>query len=62
MIYLFNTLFIGLAKGLLLLVAPWDGPHFLPFALVLMSAGLFGPMGLKIYAFRRIKFLERMTG
>jgi fucose 4-O-acetylase-like acetyltransferase len=62
MIYLFNTLFIGLAKGLLLLVWPWDGARFLPFACVLMSAGLFGPMALKYYAFRRIEILERMTG
>jgi fucose 4-O-acetylase-like acetyltransferase len=61
MIYLFNTLFIGLAKGLLLLAWPWDGANFLPFACVLMCAGLMGPIGLKRYAFRRIKFLDRMT-
>ncbi len=61
MIYLFNTLFIGLAKGLLLLVTPWDGTRFLPFACVLMCAGLLGPMGLKRYVFRRVKFLDRMT-
>ena len=61
MIYLFNTLFIGLAKGGLLLAWSWDGPHFLPFACVLMCAGLMGPVALKRYAFRRVKFLDRMT-
>ncbi len=62
MIYLFNTLFIGLAKGVLLLVWSWDGANFLPFACVLMGAGLMGPIALKRYAFRRIKYLDRMTG
>lgn len=62
MIYLFNTLFIGLVKGGLLLVWSWDGAHFLPFACVLMCAGLMGPVALKRYAFRRVKFLDRMTG
>jgi peptidoglycan/LPS O-acetylase OafA/YrhL len=61
MIYLFNTLFIGLAKALLLGFTSWDGPHFYGFAAVLMAAGLGGPMALKRYAFRRIKWLDRLT-
>ncbi len=61
MIYLFNTLFIGLAKGILLLAWSWDGAHFVVFACVLMGAGLMGPMALKRYAFRRVRYLDRMT-
>jgi fucose 4-O-acetylase-like acetyltransferase len=61
MIYLFNTLFIGLAKGMLLRVTSWDGAHFLPFAIALACAGTFGPVALKQVAFRRAKILDRLT-
>lgn len=61
MIYLFNTLCIGLAKGILLLAWPWDGANFYGFALALMGAGLLGPMGLKRYAFRHVKAFDRLT-
>ncbi|MDD2705372.1 MAG: acyltransferase family protein [Acidocella sp.] len=61
MIYLFNTLFIGFTKGLLLHVCSWDGANFLPFACVLMTAGILGPMGLKRYALRRVPALDRFT-
>jgi fucose 4-O-acetylase-like acetyltransferase len=61
MIYLFNTIFIGLAKGLLLLVTGWNGARFLPFAATLMSAGLIGPILLKQRVLRAIPVLDRMT-
>lgn len=61
MIYLFNTLFIGLAKGVLLKFVGWDGAHFLPFALALMLAGTGGPIALKRYGLRRIQVLDRLT-
>jgi peptidoglycan/LPS O-acetylase OafA/YrhL len=61
MIYLFNTLCIGLAKGLLLLLCSWDGTHFLPFAAALMVAGTLGPVALKAWAFRRLALLNRLT-
>ena len=61
MIYLFNTLCIGLAKGLLLLLCSWDGAHFLPFAMALMAAGTLGPIALKNWAFRRLPLLDRLT-
>jgi fucose 4-O-acetylase-like acetyltransferase len=61
MIYLFNTLCIGLAKGLLLLVCSWNGAHFLPFAAALMAAGTLGPIALKAWAFRRLPMLNRLT-
>jgi fucose 4-O-acetylase-like acetyltransferase len=61
MIYLFNTLFIGLSKGLLLRVTDWNGGHFLFFAAFLMLSGTFGPILLKQYIFRRVEILERYT-
>ena len=61
MIYLFNTLFIGLSKGLLLRLTDWNGGHFLFFAVFLMMSGTFGPIFLKQTLFRRVKLLERYT-
>lgn len=61
MIYLFNSLCIGLTKGLLLLSCSWDGAHFLPFAAALLAAGTFGPIALKAWAFRRFPFWDRLT-
>jgi hypothetical protein len=61
MIYLFNTLFIGLAKGILLRLTSWDGAHFLPFAVALAGAGILGPVVLKQVAFRRAGILDRLT-
>ncbi len=61
MIYLFNTIFIGLAKGFLLRLADWNGSHFLPFAVALTLSGVFGPIAMKRYALARIKPLDRLT-
>jgi fucose 4-O-acetylase-like acetyltransferase len=61
MIYLFNTMFIGLAKGILLLGTDWNGAHFIPFAACLMAAGILGPVALKDLAFTRSKRLDRLT-
>jgi hypothetical protein len=61
MIYLFNTLCIGLTKGLLLLLCSWDGAHFLPFAAALMVAGTLGPIALKARLFRFFPALDRLT-
>jgi fucose 4-O-acetylase-like acetyltransferase len=43
-IYLLNTLMIGAAKAVTLSAMPWDGPRFLPVSVLLMAAGLFGPV------------------
>jgi fucose 4-O-acetylase-like acetyltransferase len=62
MIYLFNTWFIGLAKGFfLLLAASWNGDKFLPAAMTMMLAGTLGPVALKQLVFRRSKLLDRFT-
>lgn len=43
-IYLLNTVFIGLAKALLMTVIPWEARWFPLFAPVLMAAGVLGPV------------------
>ena len=42
-IYLLNTICIGLTKAALLPVLGWTSATFVPFAVTLMAAGLFGP-------------------
>ena len=60
-IYLLNTPLIGLTKGLMLKIMPWDGLNFLVYLPVLMLAGLYGPILLKKLVFRRIRSLDRLT-
>jgi len=60
-IYLFNTMFIGATKGVMLHLMSWNGLHFLIFAPVLLLVGLIGPIVLKITVLRHIKPLDRMT-
>lgn len=61
MIYLFNTMFIGLTKGVWLHFMSWDGDHFIPLAALMMGAGILGPMMLKRAIFRRVPLLDRLT-
>ena len=61
MIYLGNTICIGLTKGVMLRFTPWDGAHFLFFAPLLLAAGLFGPVALKRYGFSNLPALDRLT-
>lgn len=60
-IYLLNTVAIGVAKGVGLLFLPWDGAGFLIFFPLLLGAGLIGPMIAKILIFRRVPYLDRLT-
>jgi peptidoglycan/LPS O-acetylase OafA/YrhL len=60
-IYLLNTPFIGLAKGVMLRVMPWDGANFLLFAPLLLAAGIVLPVALKKYGLRHIRWLDRIT-
>jgi fucose 4-O-acetylase-like acetyltransferase len=60
-IYLFNTLTIGLTKGVLLKVAPWDGVNFLGFFPILLISGLIGPVLLKRLPLDRFPALGRLT-
>ena len=74
-IYLLNTIFIGLTKGIILKFVSWDGINFFFVAPILVLTGLYGPILLKKYIFSgeygpllarryvlpKIKFLDRMT-
>ncbi len=60
-IYLLNTIAIGVAKGVMLRVMPWDGANFLLFFPVLMAAGVLGPIIVKLTLFRLHRGLDRMT-
>ena len=60
-IYLLNTVFIGVTKAVLLKFVSWDGAHFLPFATVLLLAGVCGPLLTKRYVLRYVPALDRAT-
>lgn len=60
-IYLFNTIFIGVTKGVMFHIMSWDGPNFLIFAPILFLAGILGPVLLKKLVFKRRKFLDTIT-
>lgn len=60
-IYLLNTPFIGLAKGILQKFLPWDGSYFLVFLPVMFVAGILGPMLVKRLLFRRVRWLDQIT-
>ncbi len=51
-IYLMNTIAIGVTKGLMLKVFPWDGPNFLVYLPVLTLAGIAVPMLARALAVR----------
>jgi fucose 4-O-acetylase-like acetyltransferase len=60
-IYLFNTLTLGLTKGVLLKIAPWDGVNFLGFFPILLMSGVIGPVLLKKVLLDRFPVLGRLT-
>jgi hypothetical protein len=60
-IYLLNTIFIGLAKALLMRQLPWEAAWFPLFAAVLLVAGIAGPVVAKMLLFRPVPALDRLT-
>lgn len=60
-IYLLNTIALGVAKGVLLLVMPWDGTNFLIFLPAMLAAGIIGPILVKALIFRQIPYLDKIT-
>lgn len=60
-IYLLNTIFMGLARSILQKFVPYEGLYFLFYIVVLMVVGLLGPILAKKYLFRRVKFLDQIT-
>lgn len=61
-IYLFNTIFIGLAKAVLLkLGVAWTPTGATLAVPLLMAAGVLGPILLKMLVLRRVPVLDRLT-
>jgi hypothetical protein len=60
-IYLFNSIFIGSAKALMLFVMPWGGIYFAAMSPILLAVGILGPLFLKRRVFARIPVLDRIT-
>lgn len=60
-IYLLNTIFIGLAKGVFVKVLPFQGGSFLLALVVLFAAGLGGPILLKRYVLRHWPAADRLA-
>jgi fucose 4-O-acetylase-like acetyltransferase len=62
-IYLLNTIFIGLAKAILLrFFHSWDGAAFLAFLPILLFAGTLCPVVLKLRFLRKYPVLDQLTG
>lgn len=60
-IYLLNTLFIGLVKGIGLKVMPWDGLNFLIYFPLLTAAGILLPIAFKKWVLVKWPPLDRIT-
>jgi fucose 4-O-acetylase-like acetyltransferase len=60
-IYLLNTPFIGVIKGVLLKWIPFDGVYFLLYATLFMIGGTVGPILIKRFILRPVPILDRIT-
>ena len=60
-IYLMNTIMIGLTKGLMLKLLPWDYSNFLIYFVALTSAGLIGPIIFYRTVLQHVPYLNRVT-
>ena len=60
-IYLMNTAFIGLSKGVMLRFASWDGANFFWFAPILLLAGVVGPILVKRWIIARSRVLNTIV-
>jgi fucose 4-O-acetylase-like acetyltransferase len=60
-IYLLNTITIGLTKGVILKFFSWDGYRFFIFAPILVLVGLYGPIVIKKFILSRNNYLDKIT-
>ncbi len=60
-IYLLNTLFIGVTKGVMFHALSWNGLNFFLFLPVLLGAGLIGPILVKKWLLKHVPVLDRIT-
>ena len=60
-IYLFNTIFIGLTKGVMFKFISWDGPNLLLFIPVLLFTGIIFSIWLQKYVLARSEYLNKIS-
>jgi fucose 4-O-acetylase-like acetyltransferase len=60
-IYLFNTIFIGLTKGIMFKFISWDGQNFFVFLPILLFAGIFFSIWLQKYILAKSSYLNKIT-
>lgn len=60
-IYLMNTMVIGLEKGVLEKLHLWSGPLFVFYGPLLLVSGVFVPILVKVCVFPKIPSLDRIT-
>lgn len=60
-IYLLNTIIIGLTKGIIFKFTTWDGLNFFLAAPILLFNGIVVPIVIKKYVFSRNNFLNAIT-
>ncbi len=60
-IYLLNTICIGLAKGMLFKFITWDGYNFIIYFFVLLGSGVGLPILIKKYVFRYSYYMTKIT-
>ncbi|MDA9857653.1 hypothetical protein N9D23_05985 [Rubripirellula sp.] len=60
-IYLMNTAFIGLSKGVMLRFEPWDLANFFWFAPILLLVGVVGPILVKRWIIARRSVLNTIV-
>lgn len=60
-IYLFNTILIGLAKAAFVEFFPFRDQYFLLAVPILFAAGAFGPILVKVAILRKFPYLDRLT-
>ncbi len=60
-IYLFNTIFMGLTKGIMFKFMTWNGLNFLIFLPILLFTGIFFSIWLQKYILSRNQYLNKIT-
>ncbi len=60
-IYLMNTIFIGIIKGILLKLTPWDGVNFLFYFPILLLGGVYLPIFTHKILLSKVSIISRIT-
>jgi fucose 4-O-acetylase-like acetyltransferase len=60
-IYLMNTILIGIFKGILQYMMPWDGANFYLYFPILLLAGLVGPIIVYKYGLTYLPYISKIS-